>query len=534
MSASSGHSEAGAQIARGAAVVGAGTLGSRILGMVRDVVIAAHFDRGTTDVFFTAFTIPNVFRRLLGEGAMTPAIVPVYTGVRAGEGEGAARRFVGSAFGLGFVLLVAVALLGAVFSPWIVTVYAWGFQRDPEKFSLCISLTRALWPFLVFIGLCAIAMGILNAHRRFFWPAFSPALLNLAIIAATLAGASRLDAAGHNPVWALAIGVLLGGALQFAAHLLPLRRIDRLPAPSLRSGPAIRQVAGLLGPSVLGMALYQVDILLTRFFASMLDEGSVTYLFYAARLVELPQALFAMAVATAALPRLSQAEAASDRDETKRTWRRSVSMSSFVALPAFAALAVLAEPVVAVLFQRGEFDREMTVHTASALVWCAAGIPGVAGVRNTTQLFFALRDARTPVRLSFLNLVVFVTLCLLLMWHLGHVGIAIASGVTPNVQFAVQLAVLRRRIGPLGLREVAADAIRHAVAAAAMVGACLAAALPARWEEGGTIRNAALLAAVLAAGGAAYFGAAWALGTSDARALAAAVRRGIGGREARR
>jgi putative peptidoglycan lipid II flippase len=512
-------------LARSAGVVGGATVVSRVTGMVRDMVIAAYFDRMATDVFFTAFTIPNVLRRLLGEGALTSVLVPVYTDVQVKQGDGPARRFVSSLFGTGLAVLVSVTLLGVLLSPWIVMAYAWGFQREPEKFSLCVSLTRFMWPYLVFVGLCAIAMGVLNAHRRFFWPAFSQTLFNLAMIGSTILAAQWLETQGIHPIWSLAIGVLVGGALMVASQVLPMKRIDRLPAPRLEKHPEVVKVAKLLGPSVIGLGIYQADILLSRLFASLLPEGSVTYLYYCMRLVELPQAVFVMAIAAAALPDLSLAASRDNRDEMKRTYVRTLTMSSFVALPSVIGLAVLAVPVVAVLFQRGQFTWEMTGKTADALVWIALGIPGVAGVRNTSPVFYAMQDTKTPVKMSALSLVLYIGLCLALMWRYQHVGIAAAISAAPTFQFLAQVGFLRRKIGPLGMRAVLDQLWRHLAAGWVMAGACLAVASFGRWEQGGNLANAAVLGATLLAACAAYFVAAWVFGARDARALVDGLRR---------
>lgn len=512
-------------LARGAGVVGGATLVSRLTGMARDMVIAAWFDRMATDVFFTAFTIPNVLRRLLGEGSLTSVLVPVYTEVQVKQGDAPARRFVASALGTGLAVLVGVTLLGILLSPWIVMGYAWGFQSEPEKFSLCVSLTRFMWPYLVFVGLCAIAMGVLNSHRRFFWPAFSQTLFNLSMIGATILSAGWLESQGIHPIWSLAIGVLVGGALQFASQLLPLRQIDRLPRPRLERHPEVTKVAKLLGPSVIGLGIYQLDILLSRLFASLLPEGSVTYLYYCMRLVELPQAVFVMAIAAAALPELSLASAKGEVGALKRTYVRSLTMSSFVSVPAVVGLAVLAVPVVAVLFQRGAFTWEMTNHTADALVWIALGIPGVAGVRNTSPVFYALQDTRTPVKMSALSLVLYIGLCLSLMWRYQHVGIAAAIAAAPTAQFLAQVAFLRRKIGTLGLGPALDQLWRHLAAAWVMTGACLPVASLGSWADGATLHNTLVLAAALLVAGLAYFLGAWVFGARDARALLDGLRR---------
>jgi putative peptidoglycan lipid II flippase len=512
-------------LVRGAGIVGGATIVSRVTGLVRDMVIAAYFSRMATDVFFTAFTIPNVLRRLLGEGSLTSVFIPVYTEVQVKQGDDAAKKFVSSFLGIGLAVLVSVTTLGILLSPWIVMAYAWGFRSDPEKFSLCVSLTRFMWPYLVFVGLCAIAMGVLNAHRRFFWPAFSQTLFNLSMIGATILAAGWLETKGVHPIWSLAIGVLVGGALQFASQILPMKRLDRLPRPRLAKHPEVTKVARLLGPSVIGLGIYQADILLSRLFASLLPEGSVTYLYYCMRLVELPQAVFVMAIAAAALPDLSLASAKGEVGEMKRTYVRSLTMSSFVAVPSVVGLWVLAVPIVAVLFQRGAFTWEMTGHTADALIWIALGIPGVAGVRNTSPVFYALQDTRTPVKMSALSLVLYIGLCLALMGRFQHVGIAAAISAAPTAQFLAQVVFLRRKIGALGLRDAVDQFVRHVAAGWIMAAACLAAASPGRWEDGATLRNALVLGAALVAGGAAYFLGAWVFGVRDARALLDGLRR---------
>ncbi|MFH2071364.1 MAG: lipid II flippase MurJ, partial [Actinomycetota bacterium] len=364
---------------------------------------------------------------------------------------------------------------------------------------------------------------------RFFWPAFSPVLLNLAMIGTILLGAGALEQRGIHPAWVLPIGVVLGGVLQFVSQLIPLRRIDRLTRPRLERHPEVAKVARLLGPSVIGLGIYQIDILLSRLFASLLPEGAVTYLYYAMRLVELPQAVFIMAIAAAALPDLSTARAHDDPEEMKRTWRSALSMSSFVIAPSLAVLTVLAVPVVAVLLQRGRFDYAMTGNTAAALAWVALGMPGVAGVRNTSPFFYALQDTRTPVKISAVTLVAYVGLCLALMWPFGHVGIAAAIGAGGTLQFLLQLVLLRRKVGPLGLRAIVGQSFRHLGAALVAAAAAWGVAGLGRWEDGSTWANAGILAVAILAAGGAYLGAALALGAPDAQALLAGLGRRLAG-----
>ncbi|HEX6241479.1 MAG TPA: murein biosynthesis integral membrane protein MurJ, partial [Polyangiales bacterium] len=290
-------------VARRAGLVALGTLASRVLGMVRDAVVAAAYPVAATDAFWIAFTIPNTLRTLLGEGAVSNAFIPVFSEVRGRQGEAAARSFLARFAGaLGGLLLLA-CLAGMLTAPLLSWAYAGGLaQNDPPRFALVVELTRWLFPFLGLAGLGALATGVLNVLGRFTLPAFAPALFNVAMIVAPFTLVPVSGALGLEPIGALVVGALLGGVLQIVVQLGPLRRGGMLPRPELRLGdPEVRQALALMGPLVLGLGVYQLNMLLSRLFASFLPEGSPSYLNYGMRVIEVPQGMFALALASAAL-----------------------------------------------------------------------------------------------------------------------------------------------------------------------------------------------------------------------------------------
>ncbi len=494
--------EEGRRITRRAGVVGAGILLSRAAGFVRDAVIAALFPKRLTDAFFVAFTIPNTLRALLAEGALSAGYLPVFVETMKTQGRDGARRFVAAALGTVTVVLVAVTALGIALAPLLVHAYASGFQADAEKFALTVRLTRWLFPYLAFMGVGAVAMAVLNALDRFFAPAFAPTLLNVAFIACAFALPPLLGRFGIAAIYALAAGALLGGLLQVAVQFPALGREGMLPWPRVDFGhPGVRRVGKLLVPMLLGTAVYQVNILLSRAFASSLPEGSVTYLYYAQRLVELPQGLVANAIATATLPALASLKAHGHDAEFRSTYAYGVRLTLFVALPASALFVVLAVPICAVLFQRGAFDVTMTQATAAALVWMGGASWIVAWVRQTVPAFYACSDTRSPVLAAAADLVVFIALCLVLRGPFLHVGIAMATGGSAFVRLALLVVLLRRKVGPLGLRATGTTLLRTLGATAALCLVAFAVARYGDWTAGGnSARNIVVLAAAIAGG----------------------------------
>jgi putative peptidoglycan lipid II flippase len=521
----SGASEREALAGRTAVVAG-GTLVSRVLGLVRESVMAAYFDAAMIDLFVVAFTIPNTLRGLFAEGAAAAAFVPVYSELRAKEGAARAKEFHARASGVLMIALVVLSVIGVLAAPVLVTAFASGYLDDPVRFEQTVALSRWTFPYIFFMGMAALSAGALNANRRFAVPALAPALLNVALIAAPLTMIPVAIAVGLAPIGALAIGALAGGLLQVIAQWPALARAKLwvAPRPTL-SDPAVRKAIRLLGPVAAGLGVYQINLMLSRTLASWLPEGSQAYLWFCARLVEIPQGMFAIAFATALLPTLSDFVARGEHDELRRTFAFATRSMLFVALPAAALLVVLAEPLVVSIFMHGAFGREEAVATARALAWQGAGVWAIGTVRVVVPFFHAHGDTRTPVLASALNLVVFAALGVALSGPMLHAGIAAAISAAGAVQLAMLVVMLRRKMGPLGLRDVAVSALRTGAASAAMAVAAWGIARMGRWDDGADLRDYALLAAALGAGALAYLAAARAMRAPELDAVIAKLRR---------
>lgn len=517
------------EIVRRAGLVAAGTLSSRALGAVRDAVIAATFALAATDAFWLAFTIPNALRVLLGEGAVSAAFVPVFTEVREREGWARAASFYRSLTGVMIVVLLGVTLVGVFGAPWIVKAYAWGYQRDEALFDTTVALAQLLFPYIFLMGLSALMMGALYASNRFAAPSFAPALLNIALIAAALVLAPIMKKLGWPAVFALAWGALLGGLLQLLAQLPSLGKERLIVRPRLGfDDPYVRKCGRLMIPLLAGLGVYQLNVLLSRLFASFLPIGSVSYLYYGQRLAEIPQGMFALAIASAALPSLSHAVAHGDEREAKRLFRHALRLSLFVAVPAGVALTVLAEPTVTVFFGRGRYDATAIDETTRSFVWQAAGIWAVASVRTIVPMFHAHNDTRTPVVASALNLATFIGLSFLLMGPMEHAGLAAATTAASVIQLAALLLLLRRRAGRLGLKEIATSTLRILVASGAMAGVAWFGASFGHWERGGNDpRNLVVFAVTAVAGLVTYLVVAAMLGSSELEDLRSALRRRV-------
>lgn len=514
-------------VARRAGLVALGTLVSRVLGMARGSVMAAAFPVAVLDAYVIAFTIPNTLRVLLGEGAVSNTFIPVFSDVESRSGRAAARQFAARFCGMLSVLLLAACLLGMAAAPWLSWAYAGGLADEPERFALVITLTRWFFPFLGLVGLSALATGALNVLGRYTAGALSPAMFNLAMIAAPYLLVPAALALGLPPIGSLALGALLGGALQLLVQLWPLARLGMLPRPRLVPGdPEVRRSLALMGPLVLGLGVYQLNILLSRLFASFLPPGSPAYLEFGMRVVEVPQGMFALALASAALPALSRLRSEGKRDELLALFHDSLRLTLLIGLPASLALFALAEPTVAVLFGRGAFKRADVLETARSLGMQALGVWAVAAVRAVIPMYAAHQDTRTPVRASAANLAVFLSLSALLMPSLNHVGIALANSGAAAVQVALLLYWLRRHTGPLGLRKVAGSAARILAAALVMAGCLLALARRYDWlHPGSELARIAWFLALCGAGAAIFALAARAFGVRELSELMRALRR---------
>lgn len=509
-----------------AGVVGAGTLASRVLGFGRDMAIAALFTRAQTDAFAVALTIPNTLRQLLAEGAVSSAVVPVLSARLAKGGDDAGRAFFARARGVSLVVLVLVSVLGVLFAGPLTDLFAPGFHQTPGQFERTATMTRLMFPYIFFMGTAALGMAALNAKKKFAVAAFAPGLFNVALIGAAFVLREPLAARGIDPAMSLAIGVLLGGLLQVIAQLPALRAIGYASKPvfDLRD-PHVREMFRRILPMTLGLGIYYVDLTLSRRFLSELGEGAQSYFFWASRLCDFPQGIFVMALSTAALPSLATFAAKGDLEELSKTWAHGMRLSLFVAVPCSVALVALSEPVVVLLFQRGEFDALAAHQTARALAWQGGAIFTVSAVRQLVPAFHSLGDTRTPVIVSGLDLVAFVILALTLRGPFGHVGVSMAVAGSSAVQMVLLFAGLKLRLGTLRGRELGSSSARIAFASVvAGVAGWGAARLLSGFGGGAVARALPGLGGVLVFG-VLYLAVVWGLGSPEVAELAGPVRR---------
>ena len=515
------------KLVRRAGVVGAGTLASRLLGLGRDMSLAAIFTREETDAFFVAFTIPNALRQLLGEGAISSAVVPVLSAKLATEGEEPAKLFFSKIRGVSLLALGVVTALGMLFARPLCELFAAGYHATPGEFERTVQLTRIVFPYIFFMGTAALGMAALNAKRKFAVAAFAPGLLNVAFLLAAFLLPAPLVALGVDRAYALGVGALLGGLLQVIAQWPALRAIGFLRAPRLDfRDPGVRDVFRRIAPMTFGIGVYYVDLILSRRFLSELGPGAQSYFSWAMRLCDFPQGIFVMALSTAALPSLSALAATGQTHELAKTYAQGLRLALFVAIPASVGVVVLAEPIVVALFQRGEFDAVAAHETARALVWQGGAIWTVAAVRQLVPVFYALGDTRTPVVVSAIDLLAFIALADCLRGPLGHVGISVAVAGSSAVQMVFLAIGLKMRMGTLRAREVGTSALRTlgASAVAASAGWGVSRALEGLSSGGAALRILPGVAGTVVFV-VAFFVAASAFGSEEQGSLTLAVRR---------
>ena len=424
------------------ATVSSMTLISRILGFVRDFVIARIFGAGLmTDAFFVAFKLPNLLRRLFAEGAFSQAFVPILGEYKNRLGEGEAKRLVDHVAGLLLLVLLAVTALGMAGAPLLVYISAPGFVGEADKFALTVELTRITFPYILFMSLVALAGGILNTWNRFAVPAFTPVLLNLSFIAMALFAAPWFE----RPVLALGWAVFLGGALQLAFQIPSLKRIGMLPRFSLDWKDAgVRRILKLMAPAVLGVSVSQVSLLINTIFASFLETGSVSWLYYADRLMEFPSGMLGAALGTILLPSLAKYHANKSFEEYSRLLDWGLRLTLLLAAPAALALAIIAVPLIATLFHHGAFTADDVFQTRSALAAYSVGLVGLILVKVLAPGFYARQNVRTPVKIGIFTLCVTQALNLALIGWLQHAGLALAIGLAACLNALLLYRGLRR------------------------------------------------------------------------------------------
>jgi putative peptidoglycan lipid II flippase len=439
------------KITKAASTIGMGTLFSRILGFLRDMVIAHFFGAGmAADAFFVAFRIPNLWRRLVGEGSLTISFIPIYTEYLTQKKDEESREVTHIAFTIAGVVLLILTVLGILFSPILIRIIAPGFTKIPEKFQLTVTLNQIIFPYLFFMGLFALSMGILNSLRHFFAPAIAPIFLNISMIVSVF----LFYHAFQKPVMALALGVLTGGVIQFLFQVPFLMR----KGISFRFNfnfrhPAIKRIGYLMIPGLIGTGVYQLNVFIDTIFASFLPGGSVSYLYFADRLLEFPLGIFAIAIGMASVPSLSGLASQGKMEELKETLSFTFRLVSFISIPAMVGLISLKTPIINLLFQRGLFDYSATIMTAKALLFYSVGLWAIAGARTIIPAFYSLQDAWTPLKIALICLGANVVFNSILIYPMKHAGLALATSLSSTLNLILLFRKLNPKLGGLDLKK---------------------------------------------------------------------------------
>jgi putative peptidoglycan lipid II flippase len=460
-------------IARYAGLTGIATLTSRLLGLVRDQVLAAYFGAGNDmDAFVVAFRIPNLMRDLFAEGAMSAAFVPTFTRELALKGRADAWRLGNNVITSLAIVTGALVAAGFVFARPLVGLYVGEFARVPGKVDLTIELARIVLPFLTMAAIAAAAMGMLNSLHHYFVPALAPAMFNVATITLVILLAPRLPALGLRPIVAVAIAALVGGFGQAAIQWPSLRAEGFRYRPFFDPrDPALRRVLVLMGPGTIGLAATQVNLFVNTVLATSQGTGAASWLTYAFRVMYLPIGLFAVSIGTAVLPAVSRHAALDDAAGIRRTVSRGLALMVTLNVPATFGLLVLASPIVALLFERGMFGPADTAATAAAVRLYAIGLAGYSATRIASPTFYALGDSRTPAVVSGVVILVNIAASLTLVHAIGFAGLALGTSIASIANAAILLTLLRRRLGGLDGTHLAATVAKVTAAAALMAAA---------------------------------------------------------------
>ncbi len=455
-----GDSPSEESISRFAGPVSLATLISRVAGFFRDLLIAKFFGAAMmADAFFVAFAIPNLFRRMFMEGALSSSFLPVYSDVREQSGTKEANKFAGGML----VFLVFAGSAGCAIGIWfadpLMRALAPGFSSNPEKLNLAAQLTKIMFPFIIFIGLWAVAAGMLNAARRFFVPALAPALQNVVIIVALLLAGYWVSSA--EAIRWLAWAVVIGGAVQFFFQLPFMAKLRILPVPSIPwRVEGVGRCLALMGPAAIGGAIFQINVLVDRWLASFLAEGSISYLYYANRLVQLPHGILSLAVVSAVLPVLSD-HAAKNRvnsesvDSERNTMLEAGRLTLFITIPSTFGLMVLAHPIMEVIFERGAFTENHTAASAAALQAYAVGLMFFGVTRLLAGVFHARLNTSFPVRCANIAVLTNIVLSVALMFPLGFIGLALATSCASALNAVLLLRGILREWSNFPKQELA-------------------------------------------------------------------------------
>lgn len=491
-------------LVKAAGVIGIATFSSRILGFIRDMVLARMF--GATpaaDAFFVAFRIPSLLRELFAEGSMSAAFIPVFTEYHTLKSKREAWELASAAFTTLLTLVTLVTLLGILTAPWLIQALAPGFQSSPEKMALTTVLTRVMFPYLLFISMAAMAMGILNSVRAFAVPAYAALFLNIFIIGCALFLSPHLE----EPIVGVAIGVVAGGAAQFAMQLPSLKIRGLLFGFRFEPGhPGVKRIGQLMVPSLLGMSVTQINLTVSTILASFI-AGAPTYLFYGMRLIQFPLGIFGVALAMAILPTLSAQAARGALEELRTTLGFGLRMIVFIMFPAMLGLIFLRTPIVHLFFEHGTFTQRDTAETAMAVLCYAVGLWAFGGVRIIVAAFYSLQDTKTPAISAAIAVTANIAFSLLLMAPLGVSGLALATALAGMVNGGILVAVLNRRLGGVEWGSVGRSSCRVLVACIPLVMACLWVAGAQVWtRQGEWMAKSVMLAVAIGLSMSGYLG----------------------------
>ena len=498
------------------------TLVSRITGLVRELLMASVFGvSAMTDAFNVAFRIPNLFRRVLGEGAFSQAFVPVLAATRAQEGDDGARALIDHVATLLAWTLVLLCIAGVLGAPWMVWAMASGLQ--PQGFDAAVTMTRWMFPYIGFMSLVALAGGILNTWKKFAVPAASPVLLNVSLILSITWGAPWFARHGIEPIFAQAVGVMVGGLLQLALQVPALLRLGLLPRIGVRwaairaawADPTTRKVAKLMLPALLGVSVAQISLLINTQIASHLATGSVSWITYADRLMELPTALLGVALGVVLMPQLASARAKQDDERYSAMLDWGLRLVVLLSVPCMVALLVFSRPLVAVLYHYGAFGDRDVQQTTLALTGYGVGLVGIVAIKVLAPGFYAKHDMRTPMLIAVAVLVLTQLMNLVLVPYLQHAALTLTIGIGALINAAWLLIGLVRRGNYRPLPGWGKFALQVIAASALMAVLLLWGSQHFDWmamKEGHRLQRVGLMAALIGAAAVVYFGALWVSG----------------------
>jgi len=484
--------------------------------------MAAYFGAArTADVFYISFMVPNLFRRLVAEGALTISFIPVYTESLVHNGKNESLKLAQKVMTVQAIFMLAIIAAGMVFSPQLMKLF-FGRNDSPDILSLSVNLTRVMFPYLFFVGFVAFAMGYLNSHRQFFSAAIAPVLLNIGMIA----GIVFFSKFFKEPVYGVALGVLIGGILQLIIQIPYMIREGFVFKISVDfNHPGIRKIFKMLTPALFGIAVYQINVLVSNMLATMINEGSVSYIYYTSRLTELVLGVFIVSIGNVILPEMSKLTALDDNKKFKKLFSDSVSSALFLAVPAAAALIAAGIPVISVIFMHGKFTYNDVLLTYYSLITASMGIIFIAALRITTPAFYAMKDTKTPVISAAASLIVNVAAGYILMHTpLKHAGLTLANTLSAIVQMGILMALLNKKTGGIDIRRILKSLMKFTVAGVVMAALIVWIGSFADWRNGSMMIRSIFLIIIVSAGGGVYFAICYLLRSDEMMYFARKIR----------